>query len=217
MVVPAQEKPWIIHDCGSAKLAKYDRNRRIFTENYSEYLTYDGGMSFEYNGEWDELSSQLVDIVKTYIDAGEWWKVEQALQFYKRNNYKNSELEKQCIINDIYKAEMKKKSVSIFCKEGMKYAQIEKKYIRVRFAMRRYELGIVDNVTANYEKNIIREKISIASILVMLPHTTIRTQDFIMRLLLCKDDIPKHCRETFLEIANYAVDTKKYIAYGRKY
>lgn len=217
VVVPAQEKPWIIHDCGFAKLDKYDRNRRIFTENYSEYLTYDGGMSFEYNGEWDELSSQLVDIVKTYIDSGEWWKVEQALQFYKRNNYKNSELEKQCIINDIYKAEMKKKSVSIFCKEGMKYAQIEKKYIRVRFAMRRYELGIVDNVTANYEKNIIREKISIASILVMLPHTTIRTQDFIMRLLLCKDDIPKHCRETFLEIANYAVDTKKYIAYGRKY
>ena len=82
-------------------------------KNYSGFLTSDDGTEFEYNEEWDKLSSQLVEIVKNYIDAGEWDRVEQVIDTYKSNNYKNSELERQCVIYNIYKNEMKVLSVKL--------------------------------------------------------------------------------------------------------
>lgn len=217
VVVPAQEKPWIIHDCGFAKLNKYDKNRLIFVKNYSGFLTSDGGTEFEYNEEWDKLSSQLAEIVKNYIDAEEWYKVEELLDVYKSNNYKNSELEKQCIIYDIYKTEMKENGGSSFCKAGMSYKQIAEKYSKIRFAMRRYELGMVDDVTENYEKDIMQGEISVASVLTMLPHTTIRVKDFIMRLLLNKKNLKNEFEQLLSKVVDYAQKTDANIAYGRKY
>lgn len=217
VVVPAQERPWIIHDCGFAKLNKYDKNRLIFVKNYSEFLTSDGGTEFEYNEEWDKLSSQLAEIVKNYIDAEEWYKVEQVLDVYKSNNYKNSELEKQCIIYNIYKTEMKENGGSSFCKAGMSYKQIAEKYSKIRFAMRRYELGMVDDVTENYEKDIMQGEISVASVLTMLPHTTIRVKDLIMRLLLNKKNLQNEFEQLLSKVVDYAQKTDANIAYGRKY
>lgn len=186
-------------------------------KNYSGFLTSDDGTEFEYNEEWDKLSSQLAEIVKNYIDAGEWDRVEQVIDTYKSNNYKNSELERQCVIYNIYKNEMKEKGESSFCKAGMCYKQIAEKYCKIRFAMRRYELGMVDDVTENYEKDIMQGEISVASVLTMLPHTTIRVRDLIMRLLLNKKNLQNEFEQLLLKVVDYAQKTDANIAYGRKY
>lgn len=38
VVVPGQEQPWYIHDCGIPKLDNYYGERDIFLEHYSEYM-----------------------------------------------------------------------------------------------------------------------------------------------------------------------------------
>ena len=99
----------------------------------------------------------------------------------------------------------------------MSYKQIAEKYCKIRFAMRRYELGMVDDVTENYEKDIMQGEISVASVLTMLPHTTIRVKDLIMRLLLNKKNLQNEFEQLLLKVVDYAQKTDANIAYGRKY
>lgn len=220
VVVPAQEKPWIIHDCGFAKLDKYDRSRRIFTENYSRYLTYDGGMSFEYNGEWDELSSQLAEIVKNDIELGKWAEVEKIIRTYSLNNYKNTELEKQRVLYEIYKIEEQENinAEQRFFAEKMTYSQIADKYNCTRFAMRRYELGWTDDCTIGYENEIINGEVSMPSVFAMLPYAVLYRNDFLLRLYSIenKGAVIEYNNE-LKQLLNMDNIGKINIAYGRRY
>ena len=113
---------------------------------------------------------------------------------------------------------MKEKGESSFCKAGMCYEQIAEKYCKIRFAMRRYELGMNDNLTAGYETSIKGGDISLESIFIMLPHTTLYIDDFLARINL-------HLIQTgevllrYNSIIEYIKSKCKKIntAYGRKY
>ncbi|MDR4926184.1 glycosyltransferase family protein [Peribacillus simplex] len=37
--IPKQKKPWCIHDCGIVNLNGYEEDKRIFYENYSDWIT----------------------------------------------------------------------------------------------------------------------------------------------------------------------------------
>lgn len=217
VVVPAQEKPWIIHDCGFAKLDKYDRNRRIFVENYSEFLKYESGINFEYNGEWDKLSSQLAELVKNNIELGEWDEIDKIINIYHQNGYKSSELEIQAIMNEIYKVEYKN-GKSILWKSGMSYNELKEKYFRIRFGTRRYELGMEDESTEKYTNEIISGYISVESLMVMVPYAVLYKTDYILRLY---NDIYKSLTKEYkrcLEDLLKKIQNKKInIAYGRRY
>lgn len=38
IVVPSQDKPWCIHDCGSANLSRYETYRQLFLQEYGEMM-----------------------------------------------------------------------------------------------------------------------------------------------------------------------------------
>ena len=222
VAVPEQKKPWIIHDCGFAKLGKYEKNRQIFVNNYGEYLSYNSGSTFEYDGEWDELSAKLAGIIKVYISQGMWNEAGQVLDSYHQNKYRNSELEKQCIISAIYNAENTQENLEMlqrkFCKTGMTYEQLEDKYCRLRFAMRRYELGWEDKITSEFERQILQKEITIPAILSMLPHTTLYIQQLVKRLItLTEERNTMQYRENLNALLEYNRGKDISIAYGRRH
>lgn len=217
VVVPEQEKPWIIHNCGFAKLGKYDKNRQIFIKNYSEFLTYDSGMDFDYNGEWDVLSSQLVEIVKKHIESGQWGEVDKIINLYHRNNYKNTELERQAIVNEIYKAEQRE-GKCILWKSGMSYNELMEKYCRIRFSALRYELGWDDDTTKKYKNEIISGAVSIEALMTMLPHVILYKKAYLSRLYndISEDISPEH-KQRIEALTHMMQNDKLNIAYGRRY
>jgi len=221
VVVPYQTKPWIMHDCGFPKLDKYENNRYIFIDNYSEYLTDIYKQKFEYHNEMVELENQLCKIISDLIETGEWDEIEKILNEYRKINIKHTEIEKQCNLYEIYRAEQRdsvKADSCFFSIKEMTYQQIIEKYDHIRFTMRRYELGWKDYCTADYEKKLLNKEISIPSVLAMVPHATLYRYDFISRLVLLekKSDYNEYrCKlEPILHMDNIR---KINIAYGRRY
>ena len=221
VVVPYQTKPWIMHDCGFPKLDKYENNRCIFIDNYSEYLTDIYKQKFEYHNEMVELENQLCKIISDLIETGEWDEIEKILNEYRKINIKHTEIEKQCNLYEIYRAEQRdsvKADSCFFSIKEMTYQQIIEKYDHIRFTMRRYELGWKDYCTADYEKKLLNKEISIPSVLAMVPHATLYRYDFISRLVLLekKSDYNEYrCKlEPILHMDNIR---KINIAYGRRY
>ena len=101
IVVPYQEEPWVVHDCGFAKLTNYDRNRKICMEEYPEFFNVPEGEELFSSGEWDQLSSQLAAAIRRMIDQGQWDEASQAIGIYHQSQMKSSELEMLAIICEI--------------------------------------------------------------------------------------------------------------------
>ncbi len=211
VVVPAQEKPWIIHDCGFAKLDKYDRNRRIFVENYSEFLTYDSGMEFEYNEEWDGISSQLAKIVEGYINLAEWDKVEDIINEYHRQKYKNTMLERQSIINDIHK-NSKNEFDNLWS-----YKESDTKLCYLKFIMRRVEMGWNDEKVYDFLRQLVDKKIDINVILTAMPHFTIYINRFLDRIIAAMEEGHAEQVDVIRRIREQTKNVGIHIAYGRRY
>lgn len=142
IVVPYQEMPWVIHDCGFAKLRKYDRNRRICLREYPEFFTDMEEMDFFCNDEWERLSSELASGIKRMIDQGVWDEAAKMIRIYRKNQMKSSELEIIGIISDIERTETQMGTVDpLFAHDGG-YKAAYQKYMSVRFLLRRMELGM---------------------------------------------------------------------------
>lgn len=141
ILVPYQEIPWVIHDSGFAKLTYYDEERRKCLKEYPEYLYADGGFEFIYDKEWNELSDLLTEQLKNMIEEGQWEQIKLIIDSYRKNGRKSSDLEIISIFSDIYQ---KEKGVQIrhsFFEGCSNYWDIYKKYVKMKFQLRRMELG----------------------------------------------------------------------------
>lgn len=141
ILVPYQEIPWVIHDSGFAKLTYYDEERRKCLKEYPEYLYADGGFDFIYDKEWNELSDLLTEQLKNMIEEGQWEQIKLIIDSYRKNGRKSSDLEIISIFSDIYQ---KEKGVQIrhsFFEGCSNYWDIYKKYVKMKFQLRRMELG----------------------------------------------------------------------------
>ena len=141
ILVPYQEIPWVIHDSGFAKLTYYDEERRKCLKEYPEYLYADGGFEFAYDKEWNELSNLLTEQLKNMIEEGQWEQIKLIIESYRKNGRKSSDLEIISIFSDIYQ---KEKGVQIrhsFFEGCSNYWDIYKKYVKMKFQLRRMELG----------------------------------------------------------------------------
>lgn len=134
ILVPYQKEPWAIHDSSFAKLDNYDKNRRICLEEYPEFFTEEDGFEFHYEKAWEDLSDELAKMVKQLIDIGEWQQVAAIIAEYKKHNMKKSALETYAIM-----LELQQKAGFFDGVTG--YEAIYRKYISLRFLLRRVEVG----------------------------------------------------------------------------
>ena len=98
------------------------------------------------------------------------------------------------------------------------YSQIVDKYINIRFAMRRYELGWIDDFTSEYEKNLINGNISMPSVFAMFPHAILYRKRFLSRMLsIVSNDNIKRYKTKLDYLLNLTNVDKINTAYGRRY
>lgn len=171
ILVPYQEKPWMIHDCSFCKLGGYDEDRRIFLKHYSEFLSAERESGLLYNKEWDELSSRLADCIREMLESGEWKEAVAALQIYHQKKFKDTDLEILSNMAEIYQLEKKSGVLQTFFAGIGSYKGMYEKYIRTRFLLRRMELGFERAAYGALEQEIANESISYDAVTVLMIHS----------------------------------------------
>lgn len=139
IVVPYQEEPWVVHDCGFAKLTNYDKNRKICMEEYPEFFNVPEGEELFSSGEWDQLSGQLAAAIRRMIDQGQWDEASQAIGIYHQSQMKSSELEMLAIICEIEQTDRRVSKRSSFLAQAGSCEAICRTYLSVRFLLHRME------------------------------------------------------------------------------
>ena len=170
IVVPYQEEPWVVHDCGFAKLTNYDRNRKICMEEYPEFFNVPEGEELFSSGEWDQLGSQLAAAIRRMIDQGQWDEASQAIGIYHQSQMKSSELEMLATICEIEQTDRRVSKRSSFLAQAGSCEAICRTYLSVRFLLHRMEF---DRPAQDYQELIHAVEsgnISVDAILILILH-----------------------------------------------
>ncbi len=73
IVVPFQEKPWCIHDCGVTKLSKYDYYRQIFCRFYKHLgYKYEQSETLDNRVKMGEFATRLFKIAGNIFEKGDY-------------------------------------------------------------------------------------------------------------------------------------------------
>lgn len=185
VLVPFMKEPWVIHDSSFAKLSRYDKNRKICQKEYPEYLYAEDGFEFEYHEEWEKLSTELATHLKNLISCGEWNTVYSIIEQYRKGNMKDSTLEMIGIMSDIWKREQENGVEQGFFDGLTDYNDIYKKYITVRFLLRRIELNISEESREKAVSEICCGGISSDVIVTLVVHGIIEKNAVLERIQNC--------------------------------
>lgn len=100
VVVPRQEEPWTVHDCGISKLLNYDSARKIVLEEYRDF----------FNGEYREKvftqlakeSEGIFKVLKSVIDAGQFDELSKITGVLNGTNHLNTDIWLVINMEEIY-------------------------------------------------------------------------------------------------------------------
>lgn len=173
IMVPYQPVPWVIHDSSFAKLNHYDEGRKICLKEYPEYLYADGGHEFTYNEAWNALSDELAAQVKQMMEQGAWEQVAEVIASYRSGKMKNSTLEMLGIMSDICEKELENGKTRSFFYYLHSWQQMYEKYMRIRFLLRRMELGMPEQEYSELVDLIKRQEISYDALIIILLHSVV--------------------------------------------
>lgn len=180
LLVPYQETPWIIHDCGFCKLGNYEMDRKVLVREYGGMLLSDRKTELVYDSEWDKLSCQLARCIRQMLETGDWNGADKAIRSYHQYNFKSTELERLSIMVEIHQSEGNT-SHGFF--DGLdSYAEMYMKYIRVRFLLRRIEFGMEDAETRELLGEIYRGELSCEAVFVLIVHSVVYKQRLLEKL-----------------------------------
>ncbi len=173
VLVPYQETPWAVHDCGFCKLGGYDADREIFLAHYAEFLSEERESGLLYNREWDELSGQLSACIREMTENGEWTDAAEALRIYHQKNFKDTQLEILSNMTEIHRREGEA-GVSRGFFEGLDdYQKMYEKYLGVRFLLRRMELGFARTEYEALVQGLISGAVSYEAAEVLIVHSIV--------------------------------------------
>lgn len=170
IVVPYQEDPWVVHDCGFAKLTNYDRNRKICMEEYPEFFNVPEGEELFSSGEWDQLSSQLAAGDPQDDRPGAMGRGQSDHRDLSQSQMKSSELEMLAIICEIEQTDRRVSKRSSFLAQAGSCEAICRTYLSVRFLLHRMEF---DRPAQDYQELIHAVEsgnISVDAILILILH-----------------------------------------------
>lgn len=186
VVIPYQELPWCMHDCGHSKLLYYDENRKIMLENYSE--RFKEKFVMKNNSEYIVQQEKLFIIIKKYIEEGKIYEIVNILEKIKCNNIVDNNLQYALNMMYIYVAESKinEQNVSFFENLGQ-WNSLKEKYDKIKFLLRRVENGDV-TATDKIIEMLKKKKISKEALEVIAAHSIIYKQKVIEMLLYNRID-----------------------------
>lgn len=189
IIVPYQQKPWVIHDSSFAKLDHYDDNRRICLEEYPEYFTEDEGFVFSYQEEWEILSGELASEVRNLICTGNWDELKNIIQAYRKHQMKNSMLEMYGIMSDIYQKEKQEHIEEGFFWGLSGWEEIYQKYITVRFLLRRMETGLPESEYMELIGALKKGIVSCDAVIIMVLHSVLNKKTVLLKIEQCYREV----------------------------
>ncbi|MDD6571653.1 MAG: hypothetical protein PUF12_04590, partial [Thermoflexaceae bacterium] len=122
---------------------------------------------------WNDLSDLLAKQVKSLMAKGDWDQIEQIMASYCNTGRKSSTLEMLRVLYDIYKKEKQSDVKHIFFEDTQDYSDIYRKYLSVRFLLRRMELGMEEEAYQELLDAIRSEYISCEALEEMVLHSVV--------------------------------------------
>ncbi len=182
VLIPYMKEPWIIHDSSFAKLSRYDINRKICQKEYPEFLYAEDGFEFEYQEEWEKLSTELAGQLKNLISCGEWNTVCTVIEQYRAGRMKDSTLEMIGIMSDIWKKEQGKEVKCGFFEGINTYADAYEKYITIRFLLRRIEMDISEEVSEEALEAVQKAEVSCEAMILMVLYGSVEKYKVLQKI-----------------------------------
>lgn len=183
IVVPYQDRPWVVHVSGYAKLGKYKRDMDICRREYAEYLTENGGFEFVYNEEWEQLSLMLAGEVRRLIDKEDWEKVRGIIEEYHKRNMRNTELEIYATMSEIVQNEIKTYGKSTFFDRFEGVSDKYNYYMIVRMLLMRMEINAPVENYSELTERIRTGAISCEALIVIIMHTVLYKADVFYKIM----------------------------------
>lgn len=184
VVIPFQDVPWCLHDCGFSKLKKYDMARKAFCEAYAEL----GLIYQEADKDVQEASKRIYDeaesMVRAFPDLVEQQKFSELKQMLQEA------WDSDCIFNEAFlirrsmeirDLEIEAYGHSVFWGDGLSYQQLVDKYTEVKFGLRRLEYGIMQQ-DSWFAKMFAEEKLSEKCLEYMIEHCVAEKENVTKKL-----------------------------------
>lgn len=143
IAIPYQEKAWAIHDCGYSNLHHYDENRKIMFEAYPEFFsgTWENH-PFQFSYELQSLTMQLGKEIEKLINLGRYQEAEMVLNSIEENGMDKNVLLLRHMFEIAKMENGSQISPNIFDR-GLSTNELVVRYTRIKFFLRRLELGEV--------------------------------------------------------------------------
>lgn len=190
--VPYQEIPWVLHNCGYAKLKNYLGEKEVFLKEYADmtsaHKTRDHKISackneFVYDEEWERLSIQLEEQLENLLGDGRWEAAEEILRIYHTRNFKSSGLEETAVMVEIHTAERESGMNPLFFEKMNTYDRMKEWYLLVRFAVIRMELADTEEEYQELAQLLQEKQTLYTAVLVIIMHAVVDKQKVLERLL----------------------------------
>lgn len=182
IVVPFQESPWCLHDCGHSKLIHYDEARKKMLKEYRDFFTED--FKPYCDTEILEMQENIFRILKDYMEKNMWGEVLEIKKALQNSRILNNDLQYALNMADIYTAEesMEDRREGFFDNADM-WDEMKEKYDRIRFSLRRVEMTSNEDETLKLAALIKDNRISRQAIEAIARHSVIDRGKALERIL----------------------------------
>jgi hypothetical protein len=145
IVVPFQDKPWCIHDCGVTKLTKYDYYRKVFCESYKHLgYKYEQSEMLDNRVKMGELATRFFEIAGNAFENGNYTLFDSLMvQALNAMNF-STDLEILFIFWKCLKMEWEEGTKESFFKGNRSIKEFISEYIDCRRVIRRIEFDKSD-------------------------------------------------------------------------
>lgn len=174
VVVPRQEVPWVLHDCGFLNFEKYGHYRDIFCKEYmfeksEEKLSkekqqeqWDATESLlEYDREADASVKKINEMISGYIDVGRISLAREMIYQYISKLQHSEVAVKLYILFQIQEEERAENIPDVFARIGtVSTESLLEHFRKLRFYIRRFEYDMAEECQAEAVQYILEKKTS---------------------------------------------------------
>ncbi len=153
VVVPYQPQPWCWHDNETSKLADYEGQRRIFSQEYQDIRAFVQEPIYQYQNRQAQILGQFCKMVFDLVDKGDIDQAGQLLEKY--HTLLGAKAELLCLENICYVRQIERHAASRhnFYGDGMRVQELLQNFREDKFLVKRTEYGDGNAVRRLLERN----------------------------------------------------------------
>ena len=182
VIIPYQQTPWCMHDCGHSKLLHYDESRKKMLEEYSD--RFPAVFVHNYNQKYIQEQEKVFLEIKKCIEERDFAEALKILNAIKGKDIVDNNLQYASNLLEIYLSEKETmEETEKFFDDFSTWNELREKYDRIKFLIRRVENNMDDNATDNILNMLEKKEISKEAILNIVMHSATNKKNVIEGLV----------------------------------